>query len=57
MVLFVLAIGALYSAPNLYGEDPAIQVSGLRGAEVNALVLDKVIEKLDTAEIKYKKQS
>jgi len=55
MVLFVLAIGALYSAPNLYGEDPAIQVSGLRGAEVNALVLDKVIEKLDTAEIKYKK--
>ena len=51
----VLVIGGLYSAPNLYGEDPAIQVSGLRGAEVNALVLDSVIEKLDAASITYKK--
>ena len=55
MVVMVLVIGGLYSAPNLYGEDPAIQVSGLRGAEVNALILDSVIEKLDSAKIGYKK--
>lgn len=55
MVVMVLAIGILYSAPNLYGEDPAIQVSGLRGAEVNALVLDSVVTKLDNASISYKK--
>ena len=55
MVVMVLLIGGLYSAPNLYGEDPAIQVSGLRGAEVNAAILDSVIEKLDTANIGYKK--
>ena len=55
LVVMVLVIGGLYSAPNLYGEDPAIQVSGLRGAEVNALVLDTVIEKLDQANISYKK--
>lgn len=55
LVVMVLVIGGLYSAPNLYGEDPAIQVSGLRGAEVNALVLDSVIEKLDEANISYKK--
>ncbi len=55
MVVMVLAIGALYSAPNLYGEDPAIQVSGLRGAEVNALVLDSVVAKLDKAQIGFKK--
>jgi preprotein translocase subunit SecD len=55
LVVMVLVIGGLYSAPNLYGEDPAIQVSGLRGAEVNALVLDSVIEKLDEASIGYKK--
>lgn len=55
MVVMVLVIGGLYSAPNLYGEDPAIQVSGLRGAEVNALVLDSVVEKLDQANIEYKK--
>ncbi|NVK25897.1 MAG: protein translocase subunit SecD [Gammaproteobacteria bacterium] len=55
MVVMVLVIGGLYSAPNLYGEDPAIQVSGLRGAEVNALVLDSVVAKLDEAKIEYKK--
>ncbi|MBU2882943.1 protein translocase subunit SecD [Psychrosphaera sp. B3R10] len=55
MVVLVLLIGGLYSAPNLYGEDPAIQVSGVRGAEVNALVLDTVVAKLDEAKIEYKK--
>ncbi len=55
MVVMVLAIGALYSAPNLYGEDPAIQVSGLRGAEVNEVILDNVLGKLDDANISYKK--
>ncbi len=54
MVVMVLLIGALYSAPNLYGEDPAIQVSGLRGAEVNEVILDDVISKLDAANIPYK---
>jgi preprotein translocase subunit SecD len=55
MVVMVLAIGAIYSAPNLYGEDPAIQVSGLRGAEINSLVLDSVVAKLDRAQISFKK--
>ncbi|MCV5467327.1 hypothetical protein OFM95_32730, partial [Escherichia coli] len=34
MVILVIAIGFLYAAPNLYGEDPALQVSASRGAEV-----------------------
>ena len=36
MVLFIVAIGALYASPNLYGEDPAVQISGLRGVETTA---------------------
>ncbi|MDA8621610.1 protein translocase subunit SecD [Psychrosphaera sp.] len=55
MVVMVLLIGALYSAPNLYGEDPAIQVSGLRGAQVSEVILDDVLKKLDAAAIPYKK--
>ncbi|MUH72568.1 protein translocase subunit SecD [Psychrosphaera haliotis] len=55
MVVMILLIGALYSAPNLYGEDPAIQVSGLRGAQVSEVILDDVLKKLDAAEIPYKK--
>ncbi|MFT6195060.1 MAG: preprotein translocase subunit SecD, partial [Cognaticolwellia sp.] len=42
MVLFIVAVGALYASPNLYGEDPAVQISGLRGIETNAATLDVV---------------
>ncbi|MBE2893838.1 protein translocase subunit SecD [Spirabiliibacterium falconis] len=31
MVIILVAIGVLYALPNLYGEDPAVQVSGTRG--------------------------
>ena len=31
MVVVVIAIGFLYAAPNLYGEDPALQISDSRG--------------------------
>ncbi|QQF76642.1 protein translocase subunit SecD [Histophilus somni] len=39
MVILVIAIGVLYSLPNLYGEDPAVQISGTRGqtADINVL--------------------
>ena len=30
MVILVVAIGILYSLPNIYGEDPAVQISGTR---------------------------
>ena len=40
MVAFIVALGALYATPNLYGEDPAVQVSGLRGVEANITTLD-----------------
>lgn len=53
MVLFIVAIGALYASPNLYGEDPAVQISGLRGIETNAATLDVVKAKLDESKISY----
>jgi len=46
MVIFVITIGALYASPNLYGEDPAVQVSGLRGVEVDASTLDQIKSQL-----------
>ncbi|NQY89174.1 MAG: protein translocase subunit SecD [Colwellia sp.] len=42
MVAFIVAFGALYATPNLYGEDPAVQVSGLRGVEANMATLDTI---------------
>ena len=53
MVLFIVAIGALYASPNLYGEDPAVQISGLRGVEADLATLDKVKEQLTEHKVSY----
>lgn len=42
MVIFTIAIGALYALPNIYGEDPAVQISGTRGHEANETTLADV---------------
>ena len=42
MVILVVAIGALYALPNIYGEDPAVQISGTRGQEANTQTLSDV---------------
>ncbi len=42
LVMLVIAIGALYASPNLYGEDPAVQISGSDTAIVDASLLDTV---------------
>ncbi|WP_441002881.1 protein translocase subunit SecD [Pseudocolwellia agarivorans] len=55
MVLFIVAIGALYALPNLYGEDPAVQISGLRGVEITTSTLDTVKDKLAAENIPFSK--
>ena len=47
MVVFTIAIAALYALPNIYGEDPAIQITGARGASVNMSTLDSVSSSFD----------
>lgn len=51
MVIAVLAIGALYALPNLYGEDPAIQISATRSGEVNSATLERVERALRAEQI------
>ncbi len=53
MVAFIVAFGALYATPNLYGEDPAVQVSGKRGVEANAATLDTIKANLAINNIDY----
>ena len=31
MLIVVIVIGLLYALPNLFGEDPAVQITGARG--------------------------
>ncbi|GAL11273.1 protein-export membrane protein SecD [Vibrio astriarenae] len=54
MVIFAIAVAALYALPNLYGEDPAIQVTGARGASVDMSTLDTVTQALDKEQLSHK---
>lgn len=47
MLVVVICAGLLYALPNIYGEDPAVQISGTRGLEVNVETQDKVKQILD----------
>ncbi len=57
MVIAVITIGLLYATPNLYGEDPAVQVSGKRGAEVELATAGQINDALKQANIQVKSSS
>lgn len=42
LLCFVIVVSFLYAAPNLYGEDPAVQVSATRGAKVENQTFERV---------------
>ena len=48
MVILVIAIGLLYSLPNIYGEDPAVQISGTRGQQATSATLSDIQDLLKT---------
>lgn len=54
MVFFAIITAALYALPNIYGEDPAIQVTGARGASVDMSTLDAVTTALDKEHLSHK---
>ncbi len=53
LIIFLLVIGMLYALPNLYGEDPAVQVSKTRGV-MDSSVQDLLHSKLSEAGISAK---
>ena len=54
MIIIIVLIGGLYALPNLYGEDPSVQISGTRGQEVNMETLSQVEHALANANISPK---
>jgi preprotein translocase subunit SecD len=54
LILFVAALGFIYSVPNLYTPDPAVQVSGdSSGTDIDQAVLQQVEKALNEAGIDY----
>lgn len=46
LIVFVLTLGSFYALPNLYGENPAVQISAARGAPIDAELENRVREEL-----------
>lgn len=55
LIVFVLLLGALYAAPNLYPEDYAIQLSGTRDIhQVDQALMDKVTAAIENGGLEIK---
>jgi preprotein translocase subunit SecD len=54
LLVFVLIFSTIYALPNLYGEDPALQISGTRNAVLDDAVQDKLLKTFDEAGIDRK---
>jgi preprotein translocase subunit SecD len=54
MLILVIAIGLLYALPNLYGEDPAVQITGARGVAASETTLVQVRDELEKQHIASK---
>ena len=54
LIAILIGIGIVFALPNLYGKDPALQISASRGGEISELTEFQVSSALDEAGIKYK---
>ena len=54
LLIFFLVVGVIYALPNLYGADPALQISGSRNNVVDQAVADRVSAALGAASIPVK---
>ena len=51
LIAVALVAGVLFALPNLYGEDPAVQVSAVRGAPIDEALRDRLVGRVETAGI------
>ncbi len=51
LVLLVALVATIYALPNVYGEDPSVQVSALRGGKVDEALQTRVQEALRQANV------
>lgn len=55
MLLGVLVLGIIYALPNLYGEDPALQIAPSKGKTLNPSIVQKVEGILAQENLPFKK--
>ncbi len=52
LIVVVIAVGVVFALPNLYGEDPAVQISPARAGQIDEGLQAQVSAALETAGIK-----
>ncbi len=55
LLVIVLLVSVVYALPNIYGEDPAVQIIGLKGAPVDEAVAKQVTDVLTENNLEYGK--
>lgn len=53
LVIFLLVLGLIYALPNVFGEDPAVQISALKASSVDASTQTQIGLALDQVGIEY----
>ena len=54
LLVVVIIPGLIYALPNLFGDDPGLQIRATRGYELNASVIDQIQSELSAEQIDYK---
>lgn len=54
LIVVLIIVGTLYALPNLFGDNPALQISANRMAGIDTAVRDKVLKTLDENNYAYK---
>lgn len=53
LLLGILLVGLVYALPNLFGEDPAVQVLASTGSSLDPSIIEKIEERLKEKNIPY----
>lgn len=54
LLIILIILGLIYAAPNLFGEDPAVQISGAAGVTLSEPALDQITATLNSNHLIYK---
>lgn len=54
LILTIVLVGSVYALPNIFGEDPAIQISASRAQNIDAGTLERVKNFLDRKQLEYR---
>ena len=55
LIILIIAVGAFYALPNIYDQDPSIEITASRDRQVDQVLFDSLKQKLDGQQVVYKK--